>query len=177
LIPVRPFVERYFGDAGAEQLRRRFGPENDAADIVFGQVLASAWYPFHVALDVVDALVALAGHPRVLRDFSMYNLDYATGAIFKAIFKVGTPEFMVARADQVWRKYYSRGRMTCEAARGHATVKLHNFTFLRPNYDTLVQHSIEAVLLKAGARNCVMRHSQCVLRSDPICQTHYEWGG
>jgi hypothetical protein len=175
LLPVRPFIDRYFGPSGAEQFHSFLNNEPDSARVALGPVLPSTWYPFRVALDVVDGLVAMAGHPRVLRDFAAYNLDYATGAIFKAIFKLGTPEFMALRADQVWRKFYSRGRMTCTATRGQASVQLHDFAWLRPNYDRLVQHSVEAVLVKAGARNCAIKHSWCLLRGDPFCQSDYEW--
>jgi hypothetical protein len=175
LMPVRPFIDRYFGPSGAEHFLSFLGSEPDSARVALGQILPSAWYPFRVALDVVDGLVAMAAHPRVLRDFAAYNLDYATGAIFKAIFKLGTPEFMALRADQVWRKFYSRGRMTCTATSGRASVQLHEFAWLRPNYDRLVQHSIEAVLVKAGARNCTIKHSCCMLRGDPFCQSDYEW--
>jgi hypothetical protein len=175
LMPLRPFIDRYFGKQGAEQFHSFVNPEEDSARFVVDEILPSAWYPFRVALDIVDGLVAMAGHPRVLRDFAAYNLDYATHAIFKAIFKIGTPEFMVARADQVWRKYYSRGRMTCSATRGHATVRLHDFGWLRPNYDRLVQHSIEAVLVKAGARGCTIKHPRCLLRGDEFCESEYEW--
>jgi hypothetical protein len=175
LMPVRPFIDRYFGPRGAEQFRSFLSIKEVSADFALEEVLPGAWYPFRVALDVVDGLVAMAGNPRVLRDFATYNLDYATNVIFKAIFKIGTPEFMVARADQVWRKFYSRGRMTCVATSGHATVQLHDFAWLRPNYDRLVQHSIEAVLVKAGARSCTIKHSRCVLRGDPFCHSDYDW--
>jgi hypothetical protein len=173
LLPVRPFVGEYFGPQGIEQLMSRLEPEVRHA--LEEPIVAGAWYPFHIALDIIDGMVAMMGHPRVLRDFATYNLDFATNMIFRAIFKLGSPEFMVARSDQVWRKYYSRGRMTCASSQGHASVELHGFPLMRANYDRMVQHSIEAVLIKAGAQKCLGRHPRCVLRGDPLCVFEFDW--
>lgn len=172
LIPLLPFVDQTFGPDGRPLLISKLPRE--ATKEFESPFVASSWYPFSLALDAADALVAMGG-TWVLRDLATFSLNYATNLIFRAIFKVGSPSFMVARSDQVWRKYYSRGRMVSKTAKGKATVELQDFPLLRPTYDRFIQHSIEAVLVKAAASNCVGKHPKCVLRGDPSCVFEFEW--
>jgi len=173
LAPLLPFIDMAFGAKGRETFASSASKELIKA--ISEPFIAAAWYPFDLAMDAADALVALAGHPRILREQAAYSLDYATNVVFRAIFKLGSPEFMVARSDQVWRKYYSRGRMTCTASKGHATVELHSFPSLRLNYDRTIQYGIEAVLVKAGAKNVIAKHPRCVVRGDTTCVFDFEW--
>jgi hypothetical protein len=136
---------------------------------------ASQWYPFAMATCGADALVVLAQDQRILREYAAFNLDYETRMIFRSIFKLGSPEFMVARSDQVWRKFYSLGTMTCDVRPGEACVRLHDFPPATTNFDQLILYSIEAVLIKAGARMKSARHSKCNRFGSPFCEYSFEW--
>jgi hypothetical protein len=139
-------------------------------------VIATNWYPYAYCCAYIDGLVVLAsGRQTVLREFAMHNLDYATNMVFRAIFKLGTPEFMVARSDQVWKKLYSHGSMVCDVKQGRARLELHDFPMLSERYSDVVKHSIEAVLLKAGARLTHIECTQSTLIGDPISEYVYEW--
>jgi hypothetical protein len=174
ITPVRPFIDHYFGPGGwARYLERVGGP----ARALFDQTVTPlGWYPFDVALDLVDGLAKLGeGRPGVLREFAAYNLDSATNLIFRAIFKLGTPQFMVSRSDQVWKRFYSRGRMECDAAARKARVRLYEFPYANGNYRKLIGHSIEAVLNKAGASSLRTRYVENVVMGDEYSQYLFEW--
>jgi hypothetical protein len=172
--PVQEFVRAQFQDAGWRRFLAILDPA--ARDIVSQSIIATNWYPFPLALNIVDGLVVLAeGRGSVLRDFAIRNLDYATNVVFRAIFKVGSPAFMVARSDQVWKKYYSTGRMVCDVEPGHSRIELRDFPHLSPNYEKLLLHSIEAVLLKAGARLTRLAVTKSALAGDPFTEFTHEW--
>jgi hypothetical protein len=174
ITPVRPFIDQYFGPGGwTRYLDVLEGP----ARATFDQTVTPlGWYPFDVALDLVDGLAKLGeGRPGVLREFAAYNLDYATNFIFRAIFKLGTPQFMVGRSDQVWKRFYSHGRMECDAAAGRARVRLYEFPYANANYKKLVGHSIEAVLNKAGATSLRTRYVESVVMGDEFSQYCFDW--
>jgi hypothetical protein len=174
IAPVEPFVRRDYGADGWSHFLRLIDPVASAA--MMQPVIATNRYPFTVALSIVDGLVALAdGRAAILREFATFNLDYATNVVFRAIFKFGSPEFMVARSDQVWKKLYSNGRMVCDVSRARSRVELHDFPYLSPNYEKLVTHSIEAVLVKAGARSVVGDVTPRELRGDRVTEFVHEW--
>jgi hypothetical protein len=174
ITPVRPFVDRYFGPGGWARYLEVLGKP---AQALFQQpVTPLGWYSFAVALDLVDGMTKVGeGRPGVLRDFAAYNLDYATSFIFRAIFKLGTPQFMVSRSDQVWKRFYSHGHMECDASAGRATVRLCAFPYANGNYKRLVGHSIEAVLNKAGARSLRTRHVENVVPGEGRSEYVFEW--
>src|SRR5262245_51562032 len=86
--------------------------------------------------------------------------------VFRAIFKLGSPEFMIARSDQVWKKFYSRGHMVCAVTTHQARIELHDFPFLTFNYERLLVHCMEAVLLKAGARRVQAQQTRSLVSGD-----------
>jgi hypothetical protein len=172
--PVQAFVRSQFNESGWQRFTSLLPPA--AREIVLQPVIATNWYSFPLALAVLDALVLLAeGRGNVLREFAIHNLDYATNIIFRAIFKIGSPEFMVARSDQVWKKYYSHGRMVCAVQHNHSRIELHGFPYLSTNYEKLLLHSIEAVLLKAGGRVKRLAVTKSARLGDDFTEFTHEW--
>ena len=172
--PVEAFVRSQFKEGGWHHFVSLLDPA--AREVVTQPVIATNWYPFPIALSLIDHLVILAeGRVSVLRDFAIHNLDYATNVVFRAIFKVGSPQFMVARSDQVWKKYYSTGHMVCDVGHGHSRVELHDFPYLTPNYEKLLVHSIEAVLMKAGARLTRIAVTKSAIHGDKLTEFTHEW--
>ena len=134
------FVKTHLGEQRWEEFLERVDP--GAAAVYRKEMDALSWYPFSVVSSATDALVAMSPMgtgDATLRKFATHNLDRATNLIFRAIFKVGSPEFMVSKSDQVWKKYYSTGRMTVdEVSRGQASVQLHDFPEITRNYTRVV---------------------------------------
>jgi hypothetical protein len=172
--PVQAFVRSRFNESGWRRFTSLLPPV--AREVVLQPVIATNWYSFPLALAVLDALVLLAeGRGSVLREFAIHNLDYATNIVFRAIFKIGTPEFMVARSDQVWKKYYSRGRMVCAVQQDRSRIELRGFPYLSTSYEKLLLHSIEAVLLKAGGRLTRLAVTKSERLGDGFTEFTHEW--
>ena len=152
--PLPQFVKTAFGEERWPEFLQRVDPV--AARFLDTQLDALSWYPFRVITSAVEAIqqMSRASDAEVmLRRLSRHNLDRATNLIFRAIFKIGSPEFMVSKSDQVWEKYYSKGRTQVgNAGRGRATVQLLDCPEMTPTYSRVVQYAIEAVIEKAGGK-------------------------
>jgi hypothetical protein len=172
--PVRSFVLAQFGEKAWGTFLEDLEPATRA--IIEQPVIATNWYPYAACCAYIDGLVVLAGgRQTVVRDFAIHNLDYATNVVFRAIFKLGTPEFMVARSDQVWRKLYSHGRMICDVKPGRARIELHDFPMMSERYSDMVKYSIEAVLLKAGAHVARAELTKSPLFGDASSEFSFAW--
>jgi hypothetical protein len=172
IAPTQPFVLATFDAAGWTKCLASLEPAQRT--LLEQPVIATNWYPFSLALAIIDWLAAQGG-PNVLRKFAIYNLDFATNFVFRAIFKMGSPEFMIARSDQVWKKLYSHGRMTCAVTTHRARIELHDFPYLTANYERLLSHSMEAVLLKAGARRVQAEQTLSLVKKDAFSEFSYAW--
>src|SRR5262245_3262459 len=96
IAPAQPFVLKLHGPEGWKRCLETLAPAERA--LLEQPVIATNWYPFVLALGIVDWLAA-NGSATVLRQFAIDNLDFATNFVFRAIFKIGSPEFMIARSD------------------------------------------------------------------------------
>jgi len=171
------FVKARFGEHRWEEFLRRIDPV--AADALRNDMQALAWYPFLVVASAADAMVAMSPSGQgdaTLQRFAVHNLDRATNLIFRAIFRVGSPEFMVGKSDQVWKKYYSTGRMEVEeATRGRACVRLYDFPQLTNTYSRVVLYAIEAVISKAGGKTTYREVTRDVNAGDEYSEFTYAW--
>jgi hypothetical protein len=174
--PVPLFVRNHLGVHRWDEFLERLDPV--ASQVLRGEFEALTWYPFIVISSAVDTMVAMKGDTAddTLRKLSHHNLDRATNLIFRAIFKVGSPEFMVSKSDQVWKKYYSTGSMRVKSAtRGSAVVQLVDFPEMTHNYNKVVLYAIEAVIVKAGGRLTKLEITADIHRGDPFCEYSYRW--
>ena len=171
------FVKAHFGERRWEEFLGRVDPV--AADAYRNEMEALKWYPFMVIASATDAMVAMSTEgtrDATLKKFATHNLDRATNLIFRAIFKIGSPEFMVSKSDQVWKKYYSTGRMTVDSvAKGQASVRLYDFPEITRHYTRVVLFAIEATIIKAGGRpsRCEVTHD--IHSGDEFTEFSYTW--
>lgn len=173
IAPVRDFIDKEFGATSWPHYLQIVGPQ--AREVLESPVTSMGWYPFSVGLSLVDGMMKLAcGQSRVLRSCAFHMLDFATNAIFRAIFKIGSPEFMIARSDHVWRHYYSHGRVICSVTKGRARISLYDFPFATASYKRLVLHSMEAVIVKSGGKLRRMELSEPT-ELDKATDFLYEW--
>jgi hypothetical protein len=175
--PVPAFTKQYLGHDGWTTFLARLEPES--AQVMQSEFVALAWYPFRIVTDVARALDAVGkafGKKNPLSDMSHANLDQATRGLFRAIFKIGSPEFMLSRSDQVWRKFFSNGEMiTKVATRGEATVLVRGVPDMTTAYSTSILHSLEAVIRKAGGRIILAEMTRDLGRGDACSEFSYRW--
>jgi hypothetical protein len=65
--------------------------------------------------------------------------------------------------------------MVCDVGPAHSRIELRDFPYLSPNYEKLLVHSIEAVLLKAGARLTRLGLTKSTLQGDELTEFKHEW--
>ena len=176
-VPLPPFMKTYLGPEAWIDFLQRVDPV--ASVVLSHQFVALAWYPFKVVtstVDVLEIMGGLLGEPNAVRDMTTYNLNYATRGLFRAVFKLGSPEFMLSRSNHVWQKFYSRGRMTMPLiTRNEALLQLEGVPDITPNYSKVVMHSMEAVIVKAGGSILVAETTKDVARGDKYSEYHYRW--
>ena len=175
--PLPRFIQRELGPAGWQEFLKRVDPV--ASTVLGGEFVALAWYPFTVVTSTVEILSTMGramGKPDLLRKMTTDNLDQATRGIFRAIFKIGSPEFMIKRSDHVWKKFYSAGEMTVDVAtKGEAIIRLERVPNMTPLYSQVVMYSMQAVIEKAGGVVTRAEMTSDIAKGDPRSEYHYRW--
>jgi hypothetical protein len=115
--------------------------------------------------------------PHLHREMGRAAAEYGLTSLYKIFFKVGSPQFVIARGSSVFSRYYSQGRLEIvESKSGHAAVDLVDFPDGAPEFCERIRGWMERTMELAGASNLKSAHSLCVHRGDSVCRFEGFWG-
>jgi hypothetical protein len=172
---VRFLTER-FGPTGLKKVVEGLSPQQRA--ILDSGVLVSSWYPFSLVLDLTRRAQHVFGDqvPRMAREMGRSSADYALTTIYKIFFKVGSPQFIIAKASSVYKTYYSTGELApIISEKGHAILEMKGFSEPAPELCDRLTGWMERTLELSGATEIRMMHPQCVNRGDACCRFEGFW--
>jgi hypothetical protein len=168
-------------------VRERFGQESLAAVIAalpgddgkrLSSVLPSSWYPMAVFLRfMLEAKRQLrAQEPEVVLNMGRASCDYGVTGVYKIFFKLGSPEFIIARATRVFSSYYDSGELrVVDSRHGRAVVEVSGLEGGSPEFCERIYGWMQRTLELAGAKGLRSSHSQCVHRGDAACRFEGDW--
>jgi hypothetical protein len=172
---LRFFRERFGEDGLASILADLDGA--DRAVLADGG-LVSVWYPVATLLRLMRAAEARFGSRLIhlYRHMGRASADYGLTTVYKIFFKVGSPQFIIARGSRVFSSYYSQGRLeVVESKAGHAAVDLLDFPDGAPEFCERIRGWMERTMELAGAKSLKSQHSRCVHRGDTVCRFEGFW--
>jgi hypothetical protein len=172
------YLRERFGESGLAAVIAQLEP-SERTDLETGG-LTSAWYPVSLLLRIMRTAESLFGSEEryIYRQMGRASADYAITTIYKIFFKVGSPQFVIARGSSVFSRYYSQGRLEIvETRHGHAAVDLLDFPDGAPEFCERIRGWMERTMELAGAQNLKSAHSLCRHRGDAVCRFEGYWGG
>jgi hypothetical protein len=171
------FIQEKFGAEGLRAILDGLEPDDRAA--IEGGILASAWYPFSLLLRLMRETGRYdAGRTAHLyRQMGSASADYSLTTIYRIFFKIGSPQFTLARAARVFGSYYDTGRMEAIVnEKGHTLLELSDFGEPAPEFCERLWGWMErTITLIAGMELTKAAHVKCVHRGDPTCQFEGHW--
>ena len=177
LLSTVRFIQERLGDEGLRRIVSSLEPQDRA--VIDAGILASSWYPFQVMLRVMQAAGRDDGGrtPHLYREMGRASADYSLTTIYRIFFKIGSPQFTLARATRVFGSYYDTGRMEAIVNdKGHALLELSEFGEPAPEFCERLWGWMErTITLIAGMELHKAGHVKCVHRGDPTCQFEGFW--
>lgn len=176
LLHFHDFVRSRFGDDAWGEVLYRLKP--GAREIFTRPVLASGWYPYTTYVEAVKIVVEcfLGGDIQRAREIGAYNLESSLNTIYRALYKVGSPAFLMRMSATLWRSYFNVGRMVVEkAGRGFAIARIENFV---PPAEVCCWHIIGSMVRSlefSGASSVKPVHTDCPLKGDLFMRYEARW--
>lgn len=140
--------------------------------------LTFAWYPFGVMMDIDRAIVdgPMRGEIGLMKEFGSAIAKHDLPLLYRMLFKVGSPEFVIKRLNVVARTYVRESTITVGVSdEGAATVTLAGRRF--PLY--FCRYGVcgwfDAALELSGARQRTVEHASCVHDGDAACRWQLHW--
>jgi hypothetical protein len=172
----RRYVERHHGQKAVELLAERL--DGTPKEWLLRPPLPMRWCSMVEMARLDQAIVEgpMAGELSRMRAFGREIATYDLSTLYKVLFRVGTPGFVLRNIGVAYRTYIrSPGRMSTES-RGSRAAEVRLTGAVMPAY--LCTHGVcgwlEAALLKSGAREPRVEHSRCAHRGE-ACAWSAAW--
>ena len=171
--PSLRFIRETFGEIGLERVILGLSPEDQS--VLQHDLLASSWYPFSLMVRFMRESERCFGthSPHLLRDMGSAAAGYNMTTIYRIFFKLGSPQFTLARAARVFGNFYDTGDLEAIVnEKGHAICELRDFGEPAPEFCERLMGWMEHLITLTGGIDLRSSHPQCVNRGDATC--HYE---
>ena len=168
--------DRWGADAVAAVARNV--PESARTFLGEAPPLTFAWYPFGVMMDIDRAIVEgpMRGDVAKMTEFGSAIAKHDLPLLYKVLFKVGSPTFIVKRLNIV-AKQYIRESTVSPAITGDkeavTTLGGRRFPMYFCTYG--VSGWFHAALELSGAKSPTVEHESCLHRGDAACTWRLRW--
>jgi uncharacterized protein (TIGR02265 family) len=171
------FLRKRFGQAGLEKVLARL-PADDRAALT-GIVIPISWYPFELNLRLDEAIAAEAPRSEQGRIFLELGVASAETNLLSnhAVFvHKGDPHHLLARAAQIYRLYYDKGRRVYEKLGDtHAQLRTYDAENVTATDCQTVVGWHQRAIEMCGGQEVHIAETRCRTRGDDYCEYDCRW--
>jgi hypothetical protein len=162
-VHLHDFVAQNHKDEGIDKVVARLTPEQGRA---FNVPNATEWYPLTTLIAVERAIVELyyAGDVQEAWRFGQYDLQLSVGRVYRFLFQMLQPTFLIKRGAKLWGTMVEGGKMSVEELEPrHVRVHFDDFNPIDRVYCNDMRGSLLGMLEACGIKSGAVTHPKCVL--------------
>jgi hypothetical protein len=150
--------------------------------VLDGMMLVGGWYPVGVWNRLLEKYLAGVRAPSTeMAEIARYVADHDLNTLYKALLRMGSPAFVLARSDAIWRRYFDVGTF------GHSELGPREWSLWLeapahsdqgPDVWTCnegVSNWLTHALRLTGAKTGVVTHVRCRFQGAPRCEYQARW--
>ncbi len=154
IISTINYIKIHFGEEGKNEVFARL-PEEEL-NIVNQAVFSSKWYPFSIFINLnqfTDSIFG-KGDLELVRIMGAFGAEHDLKTIYKIFYKIGSPQFILKRASQVFSTYYDQGNMQAlESSSDYGLIELSEFPDITEVYLQRVSGWMEKTIELSGGKH------------------------
>jgi hypothetical protein len=101
--------------------------------------------------------------------------EHFTG-LYRMLLAISSPRGLIEKSRRIWTRYYDRGENVAEDVTSHSgTLRILGCPDLPRHHDWIVLPYTEEILSRAGAKDVVSEHTQCVATGADSCISRFSW--
>ncbi|MCK4667657.1 hypothetical protein KAU33_12955 [Candidatus Dependentiae bacterium] len=147
------YIKIHFGEEGKKEVFARL-PEEEQK-IVNQPVLSSMWYPLSIFINLnqfTDSIFG-KGDLELVRIMGAFGAEHDLKTIYKIFYKIGSIQFILKRASQVFSTYYNQGQMqVLESSSDWGIIELSDFPDITEVYLQRVSGWMEKTIELSGGQ-------------------------
>jgi hypothetical protein len=177
LLAARPrYVRERWGDDAVRDVASRL--DASIRPLFDGTILPFYWYPF-APLATIDNVIIngpMAGDAAQMKDFGATVARYDLSTLYKMLFKLGTPGFVIRRVGVVYKTYIKGGGIAAaDVSDGDARIRLTEGNLPRYFCEHGVPGWFTAALELSGGKEVDVRETECIHTGSRACTWHARW--
>jgi len=172
------FVKAKAGDEGVQKVFEKL-PEEIRSSLS-RTILSTEFYPFDWLVALQGAAVDVVGGDRrtTLRDLGRFSCESALTSVYKIFFKLGSPDYIIKKATQVYGTYFKGGGEIhiIDDSKGFVQLKIDRYPGGHSDFCRRLDGYFERTLELSGAKNTQVVHSLCAYHGGgKACEWTARW--
>jgi hypothetical protein len=169
-------VREQWGETAVREVAERLDASVRSA--FDGTILPFAWHSF-AELAAIDCAIIdgpMQGDMRKMKHFGETIARYDLSTLYKMLFKLGSPEFVIRRVGVVYRTYVKGGGIAAsDVSTGKALVRLTEGSLPRYFCTHGVSGWFTAAVELSGGKDVNVRETTCIHDGAAHCEWHATW--
>lgn len=164
------------GESGTARLAAASSPELRA--VIEHGAAKGTWYTFDLFVELNERIDALFGRGdlALVKALGRYGADANLTTIYRLFYKVGTVQWILARASRLWGMHYDTGRMIVRAPGGREVeLELVDYDTPHRTHCISVEGWIERSVELSGGREVVLDELDCRASGGSRCVMRVRW--
>ena len=154
IISTLDFVNINYGKAGIKRILHVLD-ESDR-EVLNETLFATFWYPLRTLINLsraVDDEFGI-GDLSFIRRLGSFSASHDLRTIYRIFYKIGSPQFVISRASQVFATYYDAGNlMAIDSGKGFVILELTDFPEIDEVLIQRISGWIEKTLTLSGGKD------------------------
>ncbi len=170
------FVKQKFGEDKLALVLA--GLETSDRALLSKTILVSDWYPFRLYGNFLTALDKTLGKGdgKLSRECGRFDAEFDLNTVYKAFYKMTSPQFIIGNAPLVWKAYFNAGRVEIDK---HGTQGINFRIRDTDEYAPMVCREMEGWLERtvelSGGRQVVAKEIHCRAQGAAYCEYSIKW--
>jgi hypothetical protein len=177
LLAARPrYVKEQWGDDAFRDVAKRL--DASVRPAFDGTILPFAWHSFGDLAAIDSAIIdgPMHGDMSKMKHFGATIARYDLSTLYRMLFKLGSPEFVIRRVAVVYRTYVKGGGIAASDVRtGEASVRLTEGALPRYFCSHGVAGWFTAAIELSGGKEVNVRETTCIHDGAEHCAWHATW--
>jgi hypothetical protein len=170
------YLREHFSDEQVRRVLAKLPPAHQ--DIVEKPILISKWFDSDILTTLMRTMSAELGQPSeiLFHRLGRQSCDDGLNTVYRIFFKIGSPSYLLKFVAQVWRNYYSDGKMEVVSRTDSSVhIRLLECAFPDPGMCLRLSGWMERSLEISGAKNINFSHCSCVHLGGASCEWKASW--
>ena len=176
MLTFQKYLREYYGPTAVDRVTAAMNAKDQEALSV--RPVNTSWigYDLYVRFMIQADRTLARGELRLLEESGVFGANTDLSGVYKIFISFTSPQFIIDRAERVWRQYFDRGQLKVVTHdKNHVTLEIRDVPDMPRHHDVYHLGYMSQCLVMSGAKDVKGDHPRCMARGDDHCAFEFRW--